>query len=310
MEAKHSKSAAGKHAGDAARAEAGETREEPSPSAAHGKEASSKREGRSAGHGRDEKPAGHGLAKRASGPQEGAVRYLDGKGLRRPLDPPTLVQRGMMAFAAVAVVVGGFMLYQWIDRVFLAPAGEQEALQQNITREVSRDTPVLSSLMPLDDAAMMQTFVDAGYTLYERTPVGTSPDGGFDVVKLPSDVPLEEAGVLYLQGVNNISAASAAKLLNGSWDLEVSRKAGTVLRLHYADFSATDADSAIFSAMESQGLDSTMVTDSGVDDAGNTYQAGTVDGYTWRISVIGLSEVYKVSGLPATAQYVGIRFSS
>ena len=154
----------------------------------------------------------------------------------------------------------------------------------------------------------MQTFTDAGFTLYERVPLGTNAEGGFDVVKLPSDVPLEEAGLLYLQGINNISAASAAKLLNGSWDLEVSRKSGTVLRLHYADFTATDADSAIFSAMESQGLDSTMVTDSGVDDAGNTYQAGTADGYTWRISVIGLSEVYKSSGLPATAQYVGIRF--
>lgn len=284
MEAKHSKSSAGKHAGDAAPAD------EKAP-AAHGRAAAEQRE------------------ERPTEPQEGSVRYLDGKGLRRPLDPPQLVQRGMAAFALVAVVVGGWLLFQWVDRVYLAPAGEQEALQRNLTREVSADIPVLSSLMPLDDAAMMQTFTDAGFTLYERVPLGTNAEGGFDVVKLPSDVPLEEAGLLYLQGINNISAASAAKLLNGSWDLEVSRKSGTVLRLHYADFTATDADSAIFSAMESQGLDSTMVTDSGVDDAGNTYQAGTADGYTWRISVIGLSEVYKSSGLPATAQYVGIRFT-
>lgn len=288
MEAKHSKPAAGRHA-DVARGSAEDPREDALASRAEDAAL------------RDERPAG---------PQEGSVRYLDGKGLRRPLDPPRLVQRGMLAFAAVAVVVGGFALFQWIDRVFIAPANEQEALQQSLTREVSADIPVLSSLMPLDDAAMMQTFADAGYTLYERTAVGANPEGGFDVVKLPSDVPLEEAGLLYLQGINNISAASAAKLLKGSWDLEVSRKSGTVLRLHYADFSATDADAAIFGAMESQGLDSTMVTDAGVDDAGNTYQAGTVGDYTWRISVIALSEVYKSKGLPATAQYVGIRFSS
>lgn len=64
MEAKHSKSSAGKHAGDAAPAD------EKAP-AAHGRAAAEQRE---------ERPAE---------PQEGSVRYLDGKGLRRPLDPPS-----------------------------------------------------------------------------------------------------------------------------------------------------------------------------------------------------------------------------
>ncbi len=32
--------------------------------------------------------------------------------------------------------------------------------------------------------------------------------------------------------------------------------------------------------------------------------------YTWRVSVIDLSEVYDISGLPNTAFFVGIRFSA
>ncbi|MCI8468068.1 MAG: teichoic acid transporter [Eggerthellaceae bacterium] len=276
MEAKHSKSSAGRHSG----AHAG-------------------------GH-----AAGEPVDPTTSRAQEGSVRYLEGEGLKRPLDPPELVRRGMLVFMGLAVLVGAFLVFRWVDGVYLSPASDQEEMQRNITREVALDLPSLATLMPLDDAAMVQSFADAGLTIYERTPVGTNPDGGFDVVKLPSDVSLEEAGLLYLQGINNISGASAAKLLNGSWDLEVSRKAGTVLRLHYADFSATNADDAIFNAMASQGLDSTMVTDSGVDDAGNTYQAGTTpEGYGWRVSVIGLDEMYKISGLPSTAQYVGIRMT-
>lgn len=308
MEAKHSKHAAGKHAGGATAPEAAEEPREGAPGA---EEPPAGEEPPAAAHERRMGRPGrrHGAAWQAA-PGE-PVRHLDGKGLARPLDPPLLVRRGMLAFAAVAVAVGGVMLFQWVDRVYLSPADEQQALQQNLTREVSLDLPVLAALAPLDDAAIMQSLADAGNVLYERTPVGQNPDGGFDVVKLPADVPLEEAGLLYLQGINNISPASAAKLLNGSWDLEVSRKAGTVLRLHYADFASGDADGAIFAAMESQGLDSTMVTDSGVDDAGNTYQAGTTpEGYGWRVSVIGLSEVYKLSGLPATAQYVGIRLTA
>ena len=66
--------------------------------------------------------------------------------------------------------------------------------------------------------------------------------------------------------------------------------------------------------MQAEGLENAKVTDSGVDDSGNTYQAGTVksDGekYTWRVSVIDLSEVYDISGLPNTAFFVGIRFSA
>lgn len=66
--------------------------------------------------------------------------------------------------------------------------------------------------------------------------------------------------------------------------------------------------------MQVEGLENAEVTDSGVDDSGNTYQAGVVSTdngtYNWRVSVIELDEVYDISGLPNTAFYVGIRFTA
>ncbi len=66
--------------------------------------------------------------------------------------------------------------------------------------------------------------------------------------------------------------------------------------------------------MQAEGLENTEITDSGVDDSGNTYQAGVVstDAGTcnWRVSVIELNEVYDISGLPNTAFYVGIRLTA
>lgn len=183
-----------------------------------------------------------------------------------------------------------------------------------LAREVSYDFPLLSSLMPLSDEEIMTALTDAGYTLYERTPVGTDPDGGFEVIKLPADVSLEEAGLMYVQGIDKLSAGDAVKLLKGAWTLTVSRKAGDDMRLRYADFASGTIEKAVQGAMQVEGLENAEVTDSGVDDSGNTYQAGVVSTdngtYNWRVSVIELDEVYDISGLPNTAFYVGIRFTA
>lgn len=85
------------------------------------------------------------------------------------------------------------------------------------------------------------------------------------------------------------------------------------MRVRYADFASGTADVAIQSAKEAEGLSDIQATDAGVDDSGNTYQAGIVEvngeTYNWRVSVIALSEVYEVSGLPQNALFVGIRFT-
>ena len=243
----------------------------------------------------------------------GDVRYFDGAELSRPLEMPPAVRFVALGAMLVAAVLGGVFLYNWIDQITNEPLRQQEALQENLTREVSLDLPSLAALMPMDDATMMATLTEAGYTLYERTPVGTNPEGGFEVIKLPTDLSVEEAGVMYLTGIDKLSAADAVRLLKGAWTMDVSRKAGESIRLRYADFESGTIEKAVQSAMAAEGLESAEVTDNGVDDSGNTYPAGTVatdnGTYNWRVSVIELSEVYDISGLPNTAFFVGIRFS-
>lgn len=243
----------------------------------------------------------------------GNIRYLDDSGLNRPLDMPAQVRRGLLVALALACVIGGAMLFRYFDATVGAPQRDQEAMRENLARGVSLDLPQLGSLMDMGDQSIMDSLSSAGHTLYEKTPVGANEAGGFEVIKLPEGVSLEEAGLVYLAGISNASAADASRLLNGSWTLSVDRSSGTSMRVRYADFASGTADVAIQSAKEAEGLSDIQATDAGVDDSGNTYQAGTVDmngeTYNWRVSVIALSEVYEVSGLPQNALFVGIRFT-
>ncbi len=244
----------------------------------------------------------------------GDVSYLDGAELTRPQEMPARVRTIMFAAMAVAALIGGLFLTKYFDQILNEPIRQQQALQENLTREVSLDLPQIAQLMPENDEDIMTSLSEAGLTLYERTPVGTNPDGGFEVIKLPPDMTVEEAGLMYVKGIDRLAAADAVRLLKGAWTLDVSRKAGTSMRVRYADFDSGSIEAAVQNAMQAEGLENAKVTDSGVDDSGNTYQAGTVksDGekYTWRVSVIDLSEVYDISGLPNTAFFVGIRFSA
>lgn len=244
----------------------------------------------------------------------GDVSYLDGAELTRPQEMPVRVRTVMFAAMAVAALIGALFLTKYFDQILNEPIRQQEALQANLTREVSLDLPQLANFMTENDEDIMASLTDAGYTLYERTPVGTNPDGGFEVIKLPPDMTIEEAALMYMQGIDRLSAADAVRLLKGAWTLDVSRKAGTSMRVRYADFDSGSIEAAVQNAMQAEGLENAKVTDSGVDDSGNTYQTGTVkaDGetYTWRVSVIDLSEMYDIAGLPNTAFFVGIRFSA
>lgn len=244
----------------------------------------------------------------------GDIRYYDGAELSRPLEVPSAVKIVMAVAMVIAAFIGVWVLQHYFDRIMNEPLRQQEALQENLSREVSYDFPPLAALMGLSDEEMMTTLSDYGYTLYERTPVGTDPDGGFEVIKLPSDISLEEAAAFYLTGIDRLSAPDAVKLLKGAWTLTVSRKTGTDIRLRYADFSSGTIEKAVQSAMAAEGLENAEVNDSGVDDSGNTYQAGSVatdyGTFNWRVSVIELDEVYDISGLPNTAYYVGIRFTA
>lgn len=243
----------------------------------------------------------------------GPVRYLDGSSLARPFDLPKRTIAALCAFVLVAAVIGGVFLYNFLDTVLNASAREQASVEQNLARDVSYDLPQLSALMAADDDAIRQTFADAGLTIYDKTNPEENPNGGLDLVKLPSDVTEVDAALLYTQGVSNLSAADAAKLLKGSWTFTVSRNDYVDMRVKYADFSSGSVEAAIQAAMASEGLEGSTLGESGVDDAGNTFQTGTIDvdgtTYAWRVSAIALSSVYDITGLPDTAVYVGVRMT-
>lgn len=243
---------------------------------------------------------------------EGPVRYLDGSGLLRPLDTPRNQLAIMAAFVAVAALIGGVMLYSVLDSVQGSAARAQASVEENLAREVTYDFPNMASLIQLDDASIKQTFADAGFTTFERTP---SEDGsGFELIKLPSDVSVAEAGLLYQQGVANLDAADAARLLNGSWTFTVERGDALGMRLRYTDFSSGSVEAAVEAAIAAEGFDASTASEIAVDEAGNTYRGGSVDvngtTYSWRVSAIALSEVYSISGLPESATYVGIRMTA
>ena len=244
---------------------------------------------------------------------EGAVKYLDGSGLSRPLDFPKASYKIVGALLIVAAVIGGLMLAKYFDSLIGAPARAEQEVQENIARNVSYDLPNLASLMESDDATIKQGLADAGYTIYETTKEGQYPDGGFDLVKLPADVSLVEAGAMYASGISSLSATDASRLLKGSWSLSVNRTGTTDMRLKFADFASGSVEGAVKAAMEAEGLSEAAIVDGGTDDAGNTYESGTVEAngttYTWRVSAIALSSVYKINGLPDTAVYVGIRMT-
>lgn len=242
------------------------------------------------------------------------INYLDPEPLTRPIDMPNAVKKGTLLAMAVAAVIGGFILFKYFDAVVNAPAREAAALEEMLSENVDLSLPDLAAYMPLDDASIMADLQASGFTLFEKTPLGTLQSGGFDVIKLTDEVSLADAGVMYASGLGSLSAYDAARLLNGSWDLEVSREDGTNLRVRYADFGASSVEEAVQRAIEAEGLADAGIDESGVDESGNTYAAGTIerDGttYSWRASAIPLKEVYSIKDLPPNTFYVGIRMSA
>ena len=242
-----------------------------------------------------------------------AIRYPDVDKLNRPLNTTAAVNTGIVIFVTIGILIGAVFLYQYFDSMVAAPLRDQEVVAQHMDNLKEMDLPELPALVNMGDQEIIDDLTSEGYTLYETEEIGTNPNGGFEVVRIPEDITLAEAGVLYLQGINNLTSAQAMRLLDGSWQLGVNRDDGTAMRLHYADFESGSIETAIATARDSQGIDADDVDNDGIDDSGNTYETGRMNisgtSYIWRISVIPLSEMYSVSGMPSSALYVGIRFT-
>ncbi len=245
--------------------------------------------------------------------QEGSVRYLDALHLTRPLSMPR-AQLAIMAAFVVAGVIIGVNLYQGtVGSMQQTQQLGQASVEENLSRAVTYDLPVLPGLAGWEDQEILDSFTNAGYTIYNQTEEGAS---GLDLIKLPSDVTLADAATLYAKGVASLGASDAARLLNGSWSFSLDRSDGESYAVKYADFSSSSIEAAISAAIASQGFDPATTPEggSGTDDVGNTYQTGTVEAngttYTWRVSATALSNKYDISGLPESAVYVGIRMSA
>lgn len=251
--------------------------------------------------------------RRAAGSSNGPVRYMDGSALTRPFDPPKYVMAVCVVAGIIAAVIGGTVASKAIDQILHGSEREAQTVAANIARDVSYDIPVMQNYLALDDASILQSFADSGFTVYSFLPEG---EAGVDVFKIPTDTTLDEAAVAFANGLSSMSAIDASKFLVGSWRFTCDRSEYLDMRIRYADLQASDAQLAIDGAMASQGwvVDETVTqTAEGTDEIGNTYREGFLytdaGTFIWRVSVCNLSEVYSISGLPASAQYVGIRLT-
>lgn len=245
--------------------------------------------------------------------EQGNIRYMDGSRLSRPITMPRGQQIVAAVFVVIAVFIGFRLASDAIGAVSASNEQNQASVEENLSRAVTYDLPVLTQLVDLDDQTILDTFTNAGYTIYNQTTEGT---GGLDLVKLPADVTVADAAAMYAKGVSSLSASNAALLLNGCWSLSIDRNDGLNFSVKYADFSASTLEAAIESAIVSEGFDQTNLSSNGVDtdEVGNKFQSGTVDidgtTYTWRVSATALSDKYDIKGLPDTAAYVGIRLTA
>ena len=244
--------------------------------------------------------------------EQGNVRYMDGSRLLRPVDMPRSQQIIMAVFVVIAVIIGFRLASGAITSFADANTQSKASVEENLSRAVSYNLPVLTQLADMDDATILDTLTAAGYTVYNQTADGTA---GLDLVKLPSDVSVADAAAMYAKGVGSLSASQAALLLNGSWTLDVDRSDGLTLAVKYADFSSSTLEAAIQAAMAAEGFDASTAATATMDtdEVGNTFQSGTIDmddvTYTWRVSAAPLSDKYDIKGLPETAAYVGIRLT-
>lgn len=244
---------------------------------------------------------------------DGPARYMDGSALSRPLDLPRKKLPIVLAFTVAALVIGVLLAMNLLGSTLHAAQRAAASVEENLARDVSLDLPSMTSFAGMDAAGVKSAAEGLGHATFVISSDDDLASGTLDMVKLPSDVSVEEAALLYAQGISSLDAPDAALLLNGSWRLQFDSSDGFNLSVRYADFDSGNVDAAVEAAIQAEGFDSESATELEVDEVGNTYRSGTVDAggttYSWRVSAIALSEVYDISGLPDTAMYVGIRMT-
>ena len=244
--------------------------------------------------------------------RKGNVTYLDGTPLSRPFDMPVAKKAIVGIVVLVAIALGAMFVNNTVLSSLRESAAAEQAIKDNLARPASIDSlPNMKKLVNLNDAGIKEAFDKAGYTIYDASNLGDSES--LILYRLPEDITLDEAAELYGQGVSSLSAVQATKLLNGSWQFVADRTGVTTMVVRYADFSTGDPQVALESALEKTGFDPESVTDSGVDDSGNTYQIGSLKAKdttcVWKISALPLSDMFSIKNMPEEACYIGIRLT-
>ena len=242
--------------------------------------------------------------------RQGNIVYLDSKPLTRPLKMPAAQRVIAVVVLIAALFIGGVLFSNTALKAMKETADQKEAITANIARPGGIETlPDMKQLAALDANAIMSNFQEAGYVIYDATQ--PNDEGDIAIYKIPGDMTFDEAAALYVKGISGLNPAQATKILNGSWFFETDN-ANSSKVVRYADFTTTDPQKAIQTAIAHEGFDAQNASESGVDDSGNTYMMGTVDvnggTYSWKVSSLPLSDIYSITGVP-DACYVGVRMT-
>ena len=250
--------------------------------------------------------------RRAYTKRQGNIDYLDASPLRRSMSIPAKQRTFAIVIAIVAIAIGAMFINATVLTSMRETAAAEQAIEEGLSRQASIDTiPTMIDLAKMSDDQIRSAFADVGYTLYDAS--DTSSTDNMILYKLAADMPLDEAQALFAKGINALSAPEAIRLFNGSWYFTTERTGATSMVVRYADFTTADPATCVEAAIEKQGYDPTTISESGVDDSGNTYSMGVVEAddkaYTWKISALPFSDMYSIRNMPEQSCYVGIRIT-
>lgn len=243
------------------------------------------------------------------------AEYPDASVLLREQKIPFSKKPVALIIIAIAVVIAAVALYKVTDTVIFAQQRTEEAVANNVARDVSYDFIHLKDFVDYSDSEL-ESYLESKFDIYKVQPDENFPSGGFDLFKLPSDVSVSEATTMLQDGFAGMSAENASKLFTGGYRVSMDLSSYFDLKIRYADFKSGSLDVAISNALNEQGFTTseTEITDSGVDESGNTYKAGTIEigekTYFWRISAVMLDDVYSIKNMPEKGVYVGVRITN
>ena len=95
--------------------------------------------------------------------EQGNIRYMDGPSLLRPMDMPRSQQIVMAVFVVIAVIIGVRLAAGAITAVNDSNAQSQASVEENLSRTVSYNLPVLTQMADMDDQAILDSLPATPY---------------------------------------------------------------------------------------------------------------------------------------------------